>query len=237
MPKTIEYPRDSFARAMELADAVDSMGGDCKSETCADKLGRKVSGSFNATVGAAIKHDLVSTKKSILSITETYKKIKRAYNPNERIENMRAAFLSPPLYRKIFEKFKGKELPKDMLANILIREHEVEESRAAKVVNFFIEGAKDSELLIDGKIVGIANGGIVSAVEQEGATMEDDSDRVGDGSNGAELLDGKKDSGEYAIHIYGPGMTFKLTLTDGEDFIILEAMINKLKKKVVEKAT
>ena len=59
MPKLIDYPRTTYASAWEVAEVVDDTGGKCALETCARKLDRKVSGSFKAIVGSAVKFGLL----------------------------------------------------------------------------------------------------------------------------------------------------------------------------------
>jgi len=149
MPKLIDYPLASFSNSLELAEAVNYMGGKCTYETCAHKMGRQVSGSFKTIIGAAVKYNLVNSGKGNLVITDLFKNIKHSYNQEEKRKYYLEAFLHPSLFQHIYEKFSGKELPIKMLDKVLIREYQVEESNASRVVKYFVEGAKFIEVLDD----------------------------------------------------------------------------------------
>src|SRR5262245_30603611 len=103
MPRIVDYPRKSLSQSLELAAAVDALGGSSSEEMAADKLGRKGhnSGAFAALVGAAAKFGLVENRKSVLSTTSRYRDIKLAYDEMQRAEALRAAFLSVPLFQRI----------------------------------------------------------------------------------------------------------------------------------------
>lgn len=240
MPKIIEYPRASFQRVLEMADAIEYLGGKCTVQNCADRLGVKVTGSFNALIGAAKKHGLVDSKKETLLTTELYKRIKLAYDENEKRQNLRFAFLAPPTYSKVYEKFKGRELPIQMLDKLLIREFGVDSERAQRIMNYFIEGAKYCELLIDNKLVD-TNNNEVSINDNEDETEEEFVETVNSNSNKSqpelqknETLQLSASAETYVVHIYGPGMNSKLSISEEEDLIILDAMISKLKKRMNE---
>jgi len=240
MPKVIEYPRASFQRVLEMADAVDYLGGKCSVQSCADKLRVKVTGAFTALIGAAKKHGLVESAKDSLVTTETYRKIKLAYDDNEKRQNMRLAFLAPPTYNKVYEKFKGRELPVQMLDKLLIREFGVESDAAQRISNYFIEGAKSCELLIDNKLIDIENGAseITTKTDFNFETQAESSDaeihRQSFDKSKTEHLPLNVAVDSYVVHIYGPGMNSKLSISEDEDLLILDAMISKLKKRMKE---
>lgn len=142
MPKTIEYPRTSYLSAWEVAEVVDDTGGKCAIETCARKLNRKVSGSFKAIIGSAVKFGLVTSKRELLTTTNLFRRIKHAYDKQEEKIYHREAFLHPPLFTQICRKFRSRELPVHMLDVMLIREFGVEEINAQNVAKAFVEGAR-----------------------------------------------------------------------------------------------
>ncbi|MDO7851824.1 hypothetical protein [Hymenobacter convexus] len=147
MPKLIDYPRTSYAGAWELAEVVDDTGGKCEIETAARKLNRKVSGSFKAIIGSAVKFGLLTSKRELLSVTTLYKRIKHAYDKKEELLFHREAFLTPPLFSQICRKFRLRELPVQMLDVMLIREFGVEEINAQGVAKAFVEGCRMVNLL------------------------------------------------------------------------------------------
>lgn len=149
MPKLIDYPRTTYTGAWELAEVVDDTGGKCAIETAARKLNRKVSGSFKAIIGSAVKFGLMTSKRELLSTTTLFKRIKHAYDKQEEILFHREAFLTPPLFTQICRKFRGRELPIQMLDVMLIREFSVEEINAQGVAKAFVEGCRMCGLLDD----------------------------------------------------------------------------------------
>lgn len=153
MPKLIDYPRTSYTGAWEVAEVVDDTGGKCALETCARKLNRKVSGSFKAIVGSAVKFGLLTSKRELLTTTTLFRRIKHAYDKQEELLFHREAFLTPPLFTQLCRKFRSRELPVAMLDVLLIREFDVEEINAQGVAKAFIEGARMVGLLNEDSIV------------------------------------------------------------------------------------
>ena len=147
MPKLIDYPRTSYSGAWEIAEVVDDTGGKCALDTCARKLNRKVSGSFKAIVGSAVKFGLLTSKREMLTTTTLFRRIKHAYDKQEELLFHREAFLTPPLFTQLCRKFRGRELPVAMLDVLLMREFDVEEINTQSVAKAFIEGARMVGLL------------------------------------------------------------------------------------------
>ena len=153
MPKTIDYPRTTYASAWEVAEVVDDTGGKCAVETCAKKLDRKVSGSFKAIIGSAVKFGLLTSKREILTTTNLFRRIKHAYDKQEEKIFHREAFLHPPLFLQICRKFRNRELPVHMFDIMLIREFDVEEINAQSVAKAFVEGARAVDVLDERNVV------------------------------------------------------------------------------------
>lgn len=153
MPKLIDYPRTSYTGAWELAEVTDDTGGKCAVETAARKLNRKVSGSFKAIIGSAVKFGLLTSKRELLSTTTLFKRIKHAYDKEEELLFHREAFLTPPLFTQICRKFRSRELPVQMLDVMLIREFGVEEINAQGVARAFVEGCRMVGLLDEHNII------------------------------------------------------------------------------------
>lgn len=153
MPKLIDYPRTSYTGAWEVAEVVDDTGGKCALETCARKLNRKVSGSFKAIVGSAVKFGLLTSKRELLATTTLFRRIKHAYDKQEELVFHREAFLTPPLFTQLCRKFRARELPVAMLDVLLMREFGVEEINAQGVAKAFIDGAHMVNLLDEHNVV------------------------------------------------------------------------------------
>ena len=153
MPKLIEYPRTSYTGAWELAEIVDDTGGKCAVETAAKKLNRKVSGSFKAIIGSAVKFGLVTSKRELLTTSTLFRRIKHAYDKTEELQFHREAFLTPPLFTQLCRKFRNRELPIRMLDIMLVREFGVEEINAQGVAKTFVDGCRMSGLINERNII------------------------------------------------------------------------------------
>ena len=153
MPKLIDYPRTTYSGAWELGEIVDDTGGKCAIDTAARKLNRKVSGSFKAIIGSAVKFGLLTSKRDLLTTTTLFKRIKHAYDKQEELVFHREAFLTPPLFTQLCRKFRSRELPVQMLDVMLIREFNVEEINAPGVAKAFVEGCRMVNLLDEHNII------------------------------------------------------------------------------------
>lgn len=153
MPKLIDYPRTSYTGAWELSEIVDDTGGKCSIETAARKLNRKVSGSFKAIIGSAVKFGLMTSKRELVTTTTLFKRIKHAYDKAEELQFHREAFLTPPLFTQICRKFRGRELPVQMLDVMLIREFGVEEINAQNVAKAFVDGCRMCGLIDEQNVI------------------------------------------------------------------------------------
>src|SRR6476469_10078633 len=153
MPKLIDYPRTTYAGAWEVAEVVDDTGGKSSIETAARKLNRKVSGSFKAIIGSAVKFGLLTSKRELLTTTTLFRRIKHAYDKAEELQFHREAFRTPPLFTQLCRKFRNRELPVQMLDVMLIREFGVEEINAQNVAKAFVDGCRMCGLLDERNII------------------------------------------------------------------------------------
>jgi hypothetical protein len=152
MPKILDYPKSSFSSSMDMAEAIDSLGGSCEKESCADQMGLKVTGSFSKRIGSTVKYNLITSTKGRLETTDLYRSIKNSYNEEERLKYIKEAFLSPPVYNSLYGTFKGKKLPVDILDKYLIREFDVEDKNASTVARIFLNDLESIGLLENGVI-------------------------------------------------------------------------------------
>lgn len=148
MPKKIDYPRASFRNALELAQAVQALGGKTTPEVCADKMSRSAgSGGFNTIVSAAVKFGLVKQTKGFIEAMPIVKSIKLAYDEDEKARYYTEAFLTPPVFKNLVERFAGEILPIEVLAKMLAKEFDVDMNASSAIAKQFIEGAKFAGLL------------------------------------------------------------------------------------------
>ncbi|RYY06910.1 MAG: hypothetical protein EOP43_04855, partial [Sphingobacteriaceae bacterium] len=243
MPKNLNYPLASFQKAYALSEAVDALGGSCTVENCALKMQRKISGGFMVIVSSAQKFNLVSFEKSIITISEEYKLIKHSYTNTERMALLRKAFLAPQVFSILYDRFKGRELPANMLDKILIREFGVEEITAGRVAGYFIEGLKTYGLLNGQNVVEEAKGN--NEEQNQIETIADikpvaiDAEQETNPKPSIEKTDASFNNIKtevYELQLSGPGMQNKFTIEDEEDLEIVEAILKKIRKVLNTKA-
>jgi len=249
MAKIIDYPRSSLQVCIQLAKAVDSFGGRCSPELAADKLGMKVSGNFNAIIASTSKFGLVDNKKGQLEITSLYRQHKLAYSHEEANTALVQAFLSPTLFQKLYERFKGLELPIGHFEKVLIREFSVPEQLGSRVVKYFLEGAKQCGILGENNVlleIGTSsqanNDNEDSAEEVYANDLQEIEKPLPTGAKSEIETSNKIDSPIdiqdpraheiFTIHIKGPGMDSKILINEEDDLIIVEAMLRKVKNKL-----
>jgi hypothetical protein len=227
MPRLTDYPRKSLAQSLELAAAVDSLGGTSSEEMAGSKLGRKGtnSGAFAALVGAAVKFGLLDNRKATLSVTSRYRDYKLAYDEEQRTQALRAAFLNPPLFRAITERFSGKAIPTDILDKLLIREFGVPEALAARVGEYFLEGAKAVRLLSDAGVL-IADGGPSSVATPAPAVSE-----------AVETVPISPEpvlvpTSHYVVRVTGPGISSSVDIIDEEDLVLVDALLKRIRRSL-----
>ncbi len=243
MPKNLNYPLASFQKAFALAEAADALGGSCTVENCADKMQRKISGGFMVIISSAQKFNLVNFEKGIIAVTENYKLIKHAYTNTEKLNFLKKSFLAPQVFNILYERFKGKELPVEMLDKILIREFEVEEITAGRVAGYFTDGLKACDLLIGNNVIADA-AEKVSVVEGSIQEIQPQQEPLDEKENSEPALmqpdasfspvKSSISTGCYEVQLSGPGIHTTLNLETEEDLLILEAIIKKIKKILIK---
>jgi hypothetical protein len=233
MSKVLEYPRASFKSAQEMAAAIDSLGGSCSAEICAEKMGNKIGGGFSYIISAAQKFNLVNYKSGQLSTSQLYRDIKLSYTEDEKNQLLTTSFLSPPVFSRLYERFKGKELPIAMLEKMLIKEYDVDDNAASRIKKYFIEGAKFTHLLNAQNHLVLID--INSSKPEEDNAETEELQVIQEiptySENNTNNIISLSDLDEYVFHITGPGINSKVAIREEEDFMILEAVIRKIKKR------
>lgn len=239
MAKQIEYPRASLKNSLELAKAVDDLGGNCSTEMAADKLNKKVSGAFTALVGSAVRFELITSKKGQLETSQLYRDYKLAYSKDEANKALTAAFLKPPLFHRIFERFQGRELPLTHFEKLLIREFEVPDAISSRVSKYFLDGAKQCGLLGANHVLSAntVENGVIEA-EDDAETGDEETDisqqnqaKVQNKINEQNQEVTARDT-DYSVRIKGPGMDSVIVIHEEEDLLIVQAMLKKVQKKL-----
>lgn len=223
--KIASYPLGTFAKALELAKTVDSLGNDCAHATCAAKMNKKVSGGFKDLIAAAAKYGLVTNKRSILSLTDSYKNYKLSYTLEEGSGHLKKLFLNPPLFQEIYEKYSSVDLPTpDVFEKAIVREFGVPDKLATRISTYFINGAKFVGLLDEQNKF---TSGV--SLDEGNPTPREDAPSVPKDFHHEKI---NPESQGYSIHIKGPGINTELELIENSDFLILDAILKKVKNKI-----
>ena len=230
MPKKIDYPHASVAKSIELAEAVYDLGGSCGLEMCAEKMGRKVGGGFKAVVSAAAKFGLITNNRGQLGTTKLFQNYCLGYSPEEKAQILQEAFLRVPLFSEIYERFKNQKLPTDIFDKLLTREFQVNQQVASRVAKYFIEGAKATKLLNGDNTFHLITD-VGCDPEEEVVVDETEGD---DEPNQEVILAEPVDSSEFLVRIAGPGMNSAIIIREDEDLDIVEVMLKKVRKKLLE---
>jgi len=231
MPKKIDYPHASVAKSLELAKAVYELGGSCSQEMCAEKMGRTVSGGFKATVSAAAKFGLITNNRGQLGTTEMFQNHYLGYSHEEKALILQKAFLRVPLFLEIYDRFKSQKLPVEIFDKLLIREFQVNQQVASRVAKYFIEGAKATKLLNgDNTFELISDIGSNDIEEQKTPEEPDSYEEPAQETVQPEAID----NNEFSVRIHGPGMNSTIVIREEEDLDIVEVMLKKVKKRLLE---
>lgn len=243
MAKIIDYPRASLRSALQLAEAVDGFAGSCSTELAAEQLGKKMSGAFQALVASAAKYGLIESKAGKLSICPLYRNYKLAYTPEESARHLQDALLSPPLFKDIYERFKGQRLPIAYFEKMLIKEFQVPEDLASRVGGYFIDGAKQVGILSNENH--LASGFEPDADDSEvtevkpslpvvstAISQEERSDSYADEDTHKPLSGNALVVEDFWINIRGPGMNFTIEVKDTDDLDIVQVMLRKIERAI-----
>jgi hypothetical protein len=251
MAKQIEYPRASLNAALQLGNAVRELGNEAATDVVAHKLGRTVSGAFAAVIGAAVKFGLVQTKSGKLFTTPLFREIKLAYTADDAMRQLTRAFLAPPLFSSIYERFKNQRLPVEHFEKLLIREFGVPESYASRVTGYFTEGAKqcgllnpnfflseleqvsDDQLLVEDEKNEDLAAPNTSVVMQDRLIPENIPNTLADSLIRKTMLISDDD---YKVSVNGPGVNVALEIRELEDLDLVRSIIKKIEKALTLKA-
>lgn len=232
MPRNVDYPRGSLKRALEIAESVQDLGGSCSMETCADRLGKRVTGSFRSQISAAVKFKLIHSKNGNLETTEHYRTIQHSYNNEEKLDLLKKSFLNIPIFNEVYLKFQDGKLPVDMLDKILIREFDVPSKVAGRVSNYLVASAKDVGLLNSDNSFNQINNHKENGGDSE--PVIDSEFRKGDEEISLEKSIELDTPHQFIISVSGPGINFKKQIKNKGDFVLIEAILNNIKTQFTE---
>lgn len=144
----IASPYFDLAASIALAEAVYQLGGVCSPDQLTAALGYKstASGTFLTRLAAANKHfSLVEVSGERITVTERGKKILSPVLPEDAVKAKVEAFLSVQLFARVYEQFKGAQLPPEAgLKNLFRNTYAVLPDRVATAVRVFLNSAEQA---------------------------------------------------------------------------------------------
>lgn len=172
--KSRPYPPISLDKALKFADIVEKLGARNVSEPILLKeLDLKTTtNSFWGKTASAKHFGLLTVDGKTYTLTERARLILRPKDEDSKKNLLIESFLTPDLYKELYEKFLEKEIPLlDTLANILFHDHNINANVSKDAARAFIDSAKYVGLLgADNLLKSSINiSGAATAVEQKEA--------------------------------------------------------------------
>jgi hypothetical protein len=175
-------------------------------------------------------------------VTGLFRDHKLAYTKEEADVALTIAFLTPALFRGVFDRFESRELPVGHLEKLLIREFSVPDAFSSRVSKYFIDGAKQCGLLDSDNILRASS---ADSEESHACDTEDSvtesvtstegtpaPEKLSEISQTTETKDVIQEEGKFSVHIKGPGMDSVMQVNEEEDLLIIRAMLKKVEKRL-----
>jgi hypothetical protein len=145
----VASPYFDLDASLAVAHAIQQQGGGTASpDQLAHWLGYKSTGSgtYVTRVSAASKHfGLVDNSGDRLALTERAKTILSPVMPEDAVNAKVDAFLSVQLFSKIYEQYRGTQLPPEMgLKNLLLSTYKVLPDRVGQALRVFLNSAEQA---------------------------------------------------------------------------------------------
>lgn len=140
------YPYYNMEDSVEVARLVHERGGgSCSRDQLASFL--KYSGTNNGTfltrVSAAKMFGFISSEQGSVSVTERGRNIFAPVMPDDKVKSKIEAFFSVPLFKIVYEHFKGKMLPPQVgLKNLIENQFRIVKARVTPTLRVLMESAE-----------------------------------------------------------------------------------------------
>jgi len=138
--------------SIKVADVIyNKGGGTCTEDQLAMWLNYSTvrSGTFLTRVSAANKHfGLITQQGDHFAVNDRAQKILSPVMPDDAVNGKIEAFLAVPLFAKVYEQFRGTQIPKDAgLKNLFQNHYKVVPDRVGSAVRVFLNSAEQAGLL------------------------------------------------------------------------------------------
>lgn len=144
MPKKINYPRTNLKKTLKFVFKISELESVFTPEDIARHLDIKINGVLTTTISSALKYGLLNLVSNGLTRSELLVSLT---NNTHQHNLVLKAFLTPQAYIKIYHRFNGKQIHKNTLEQIFVKEFDCEAKYASRAVKYFIEGLQFLNLL------------------------------------------------------------------------------------------
>ncbi len=168
--KKVDYPHCTLKDALDIAQIIDSSGGETKLGVVADQKGMsEKGGGFLMKIHGAVKYGLIRKEGEDLRVTDLGDRILHPTNDYEKEMALIEAVKHVPIFDKLINKFNGREIQKEYLTNILIREFDISKKFAGRVSYYFFKANEIANFLKQ-----VKKGVFALNVEDSNLESEDD---------------------------------------------------------------
>lgn len=145
-------PYFDLGASIKVAEEIYNKGGGaCTGDQLANWLNYKSmrSGTYLTRVSSANKHfGLITQDSDNFVVTDRAKKILAPVMPEDATQGKVEAFLAVPLFSKVYEQFRGSQIPHEVgLKNLFENSYKLPSDRAAPTVRIFLNSADEAGLL------------------------------------------------------------------------------------------
>jgi hypothetical protein len=151
----VAYPYFDHDTSIKVAEVIQNVGGgSCASDFLAAKLGYASirSGTYLTRVAAARMFGYVSTSDGNFFVTERGRAIVSPVMPEDSVVAKVEGFLSVPLFSRVFDEFKGKQLPPDVgLGNLFLNTYKIVPDRVDSALRVFLSSAEQCGFFQSGR--------------------------------------------------------------------------------------
>jgi hypothetical protein len=144
----VRFPARNLADSVAVAKSIyEKGGGKATADQLAAYLGYKSTnnGAYLARVGSARTFGLIAKSGDVFTLTARAQQVLMPTYPEQVRQGLVEAFLSVELFRRIFEDFKGKELPPEFgMKNALRNTYKVVPTRVDVALRVLMDSAEDA---------------------------------------------------------------------------------------------
>ena len=166
--RSTRYPGVPLSECLKICESIAELGVDgLTSADIASSLGYKSikTNTFSARLSGSRQFGLLELKGEGYHLSALAKEILHPVDLSDLPRLHRAAFLKPPLYAELAERFDGKKLPDAaILGNVLYHSHQIIATAKQAAAEAFLESARYCGMLGDDSVLHVEGVGQTPAV-------------------------------------------------------------------------